>query len=346
MTRYNFKFAKNPTDTEEFSEASTHELKLLLALYASDGRCDEEELVSRVGVSRARVLSAIALWQEAGVLVERSEEDEKNIETSFYGNKLIDEFSERTVLGELEEESAKEIAVTIRNNKLSSLFDEIAAMMHKTMLTPAEIRRISELSSQYGLSEEYIATLAAHLLEENMLSVGILIKRAINLVGAGVANAETLSAYVSEKEKEKNDYIEYKRIFGIYERTLSKREREYISKWSREFGYGTEIVAMAYDITVINISKLSFAYMDKLLSDWNSHGCRTLSECEIRYEENKRENDMLAAEKKEKDAARRGIKRTEKPTKRYGDFDPEEAFRLALERSFAESSDSGNNESK
>jgi hypothetical protein len=61
-------------------------------------------------------------------------------------------------------------------------------MMHKTMLTPAEIRRLSELSSQYELTEEYIAMLAAHLAGENMLSVGILVKRAMTLVGQGVTD--------------------------------------------------------------------------------------------------------------------------------------------------------------
>ena len=346
MTGYDFKFVGKPTSKEEFSEASAHELKVLVALYESGGAITEDELVLRAGVSRARVLSALALWQEAGVIAERGEEDERGTaEVSFFGSTLTDEFPERTVLGELEEESAREIAATIRNNKLSSLFDEIAAMMNKAMLTPAEIRRISELSSQYGLSEEYIATLAAHLLEENMLSVGILIKRAMNLAGGGVANTEALVAYIADKEREKNDYLEYKRIFGIFDRRFSKREKEYIEKWSREYCYGTEIVGMAYDITVINISKLSFAYMDKLLCDWFTHGCKTLSECEARYEENKREKEAEAAEKKASSEARRGERKPKQQTARFGDFDPEEAFRLALQRSFAETG-SGGSENK
>lgn len=339
MTKY--KFLKKPSETDEFSEASVHELRVLVALYESRGELDEAAFVERTGTSRARLTSALALWQESGVIAERGE-NEPECETSFWGSRITDEFPERTVPGELEEESATDIARTIRNNKLASLFDECAAMMHKTMLTPAEIRRLSELSSQYELTEEYIAMLAAHLAGENMLSVGILVKRAMTLVGHGVANVEALADYISQKEKERSEFAEYRRVFGIYNRSLTKSEREYIEKWSREYAFGTEIVGMAYDITVMNTSKLSFAYMDKLLADWHSAGCKTLADCEKRYDEHHRELEAEAEAKRAKTDARRGTEK-KKPAPRFGDFDPEEAFRLALSRSFASDGDSADN---
>lgn len=329
MTRY--KFLKRATETEEFAEASVHELRVLVALYESEGVLDEEKLLAASGVSRARMSAALALWEESGVIAEVGE-DETAISVSFFGSKLSEEFPERVVLGELEEESGVEIAKTIRNNKLAALFDECAALMHKSMLTPAEIRRLSELSSQYGLSEEYILTLAAHLSEENMLSVGILVKRAITLVGQGVGSVDALVDYIADRERERADFAEYRRIFGIYNRSLSKKEREYLERWSTEYAYGTEIVGMAYDIAVMNTAKLSFSYMDKLLSDWHGAGCKTLAECEQRYEQRKRELDEEAEKKRERTAARRPEKK--KSTPRFGDFDPEEAFRLALSRSF------------
>ena len=208
MTKY--KFLKKPSEAEEFSEASVHELRVLVALYESQGEIDEESFIQKTGTSRARLTSALALWEESGVIAER-DDNEPPSETSPWGNRITEEFPERVVLGELEEESAADVARTIRNNKLAALFDECAAMMHKAMLTPAEIRRLSELCSQYELSEEYIATLAAHLAEENMLSVGILVKRAITLVGQGVGSAEALADYIAARETEKTEYSEYRR---------------------------------------------------------------------------------------------------------------------------------------
>ena len=335
MIRYEFDFPIKASDTEEFREASAAELKVLVALIESGGCISDDELSDKLEVSKARVSAAIALWQESGVITPR----EHGKEVSFFGNKLTEEFPEREVLGELVEESSLSVAKTIRDKRLASLFDEIAAMMGKAMLTPQEIKRISELSSQYELSEEYIATLAAHLLERGNLSVGGLIRRAMKLSGDGIVTAEHLSEYVKDKEREHDEYMEYRRVFGIFDRTLSPTEKKYLHKWSRELAYGTEIVTMAYDISVMHTSKLSFKYMDTLLSDWAEHGCKTLSECETRYAERKAELDAEAEKNRTANEKRRPSKKTEDTGAKvkYGDFDPEEAFRIALSRSFGDS---------
>jgi len=332
MIRYEFDFPIKASETEEFREASAAELKVLLALIESSGNITDEELSESCGVSKARVTAAVALWQESGVIAPR----EHNKEVSFYGNKVSDEFAEREILGELSEESSVMVAKTIRDKHLASLFDEIASMMGKAMLTPQEIKKISELASQYELSEEYIATLSAHLLAEGKLSVGILVRRAINLVGAGVITADQLTAYISDREQEKNEYMEYRRIFGIFDRKLSPMEKGFLHKWSREFAFGTEIVTMAYDISVMNTSKLSFKYMDKLLTDWSESNCRTLSDCERRYAERKAELDAELQKKRDETEKRRPSKTNQASggKVKYGDFDPEEAFKIALARSF------------
>ena len=333
MIRYEFDFPKKASDTDEIREASAAELKVLVALIESGGSITDDELSDKLEVSKARVSAAIALWQESGVIAPR----EHGKEVSFYGNKLTEEFPEREVLGELTEESSLSVAKTIRDKRLASLFDEIAAMMGKAMLTPQEIKRISELASQYELSEEYIATLSAHLLEQGKLSVGVLIRRAMKLAGDGVLTAEHLSEYIKDKERERDEYMEYRRVFGIFDRKLSPTEIKYSSKGSRDLAFGTEIVTMAYDITVMNTSKLSFSYMDKLLCDWHEHGCTTLSECETRYAERKAELEAEAEKKSADNEKRRSSKKTETTSKvKYGDFDPEEAFRIALSRSFGD----------
>ena len=329
MIRYEFDFVKHPSETEEFKEASVHELKTLVALFESGGSVSEDELCEKTGVSRARVLAAIALWQEADVIAPRSEKKE----VSFFGNTLSHEFAERTYLGELEEEGAKQVAKTIRDNKLLSLIDELAKLMGKPMLTPREIRSISQLSSQCSLSEEYIAVLAAHVKETGSFSVTNLVNRALSLVKEGVMTTETLTEYITSREEDRKIPKEYKRIFGIYKRAFSDKEKEYLVKWVDGYGFGEAIVRKAYDISTINTGDLSFVYMDKLLTDWHEGGCKTVSECEVRYAERKLEIEREVEQRKSQNEKRRPETK-KKPEKRYGDFDPEEAFKLAIGRSF------------
>lgn len=337
MTRYEFHFVKDPSLSEEFAEASAGELKVLVVLYAFGGVIDEDELINKSGLSKARVSSALALWQEAGVIEEGAEEKEEffDEEVSFYGNSVKNEFEERTLVQELDEQPSKEIAATIRNKKLCGLFDEIAMLMQKPMLTPQEIRRLSELVSQYELSEEYILTLAAHLNEKGALTVNAVVNRATNLVGKGVNTADELNAYITEKEKESKDIAEYKKIFGINNRKISPRENDYLHKWSSEYCFGAVIVEEAYSQCSINTAKLSLAYIDKILTDWHEHSCKTLDECRDRYRERKAELIKEAEAKREANAKRRPEKSQPKQVKRYGEFDAEEAFKLALDRSFA-----------
>lgn len=331
MTRYEFEFVKNPTECEEFAEASAHELRVLVALFSLDGTSDEDELVKKSAVSRARLASALALWQGAGVIALK-----KAAEASFYGNKVEEEFSERIELDALAEESSLEVAKTIRDRSLASLFAELAAMQ-KRELTHMETKRIASLISQCNLSEEYILILAAYMKEEGNLSVLLLVKRAMTLAGEGISTAEALESYIAYKETDEREMMEYRRIFGVYGRSFSKKEKELLGKWSKVYGYGTEIVGMAYDISTLHTSKLSLPYMDTLLTDWHSHGAKTLSECEARYAERKAELDREEALRREETSKRRGGGEKKKNAARYGDFDPEEVFRLALDRSYSDS---------
>ena len=335
MTRYNFKFtAVKVSETAEFADASLNELRVIQVLFDMGGSASEDELIERSGISKARLASSLAFWQEAGVIVPSEEE-------TIYGNKITEEFPERVIIGEPMEESASEIAATIRSHKLASLFDEIAAMMKKTMLTPMEMKNIAILCSQYSLNEEYIATLAAHLHGKGSLTVRNLTARCKKLVDNGVNTVEELETSIAADEHARQDLIRYKIIFGVNNRAFSKKEREYIDKWSKTYGYGTEIIEMAYGVETLNTGEISFRYMDTLLTDWYESGCRTLLDCEKRCEAVRIMRENEAKDKKAASAPVRKEKKKESP--RYGDFDPEEAFRLALERSYPSEKSSADN---
>ena len=120
-------------------------------------------------------------------------------------------------------------------------------------------------------------------------------------------------------------------IFGIYNRALSKTEKELFRKWSKDFGYYTEIVGEAYDIAVNTVTRGFVSNADKHLSRWYETGCRTVSDCRKRYEED-------LAEKKAKKEKGKSEKKAA-PKERFGNFDVEDAFQRALDRSFGKKSD-------
>ena len=308
------------TDTEAFGEASREELRVLLALLEKDGKIDSiESLAALAKTSKARASSSIAFWEESGVIKKDSS-----------APTITEEFEERIRLGEIREVTAKEAATSIRKSGLADMISECAALMNRTSFNSAEIKELTALYEQYALSEEFIVTLAAYLSEQGKLTVTKLVNRAIKLCEREIDTPKALETYIVERESENEADREFRKLFGIYGRAPSKTEKECFKKWSSDYGYFTEIVGEAYDIAVTNATRGHLSYADKLLTRWYETGCRTLSDCRARYE----------ADEAEKKANRDSEKQKKAPTKpkkeRYGDFDPEEAFLKALERSYGE----------
>ena len=129
---------------------------------------------------------------------------------------------------------------------------------------------------------------------------------------------------------------EFRRLLGIYNRTLSPSEQGYFKKWSEEFGYSVGIVREAYDIAVLNTrsGRGDLRYMDSVLTSWYEAGCRTVSDCRERIEADRA--------KRSAQGAAQGAKKSSKSTPdtpRYGNFDINEAFADAVARSFSEDTD-------
>ncbi len=303
------------------SEASREELRVLLALVAAGGAVESEDSLASLSlVSKARCISALSFWEESGVI---SRDD---------GNPTVsEEFAERLAPDEIYEEESLVVASQIRNENLASMLEECATLMELPALSNTEIKQISALCTQLALSPEYVLTLAAALAKQGKLRVGKLVSEATRLSGRGVDKLESLEAYISltESAENNNQYWEYRRVMGIYNRNLSKSEQERFGKWEREFGYSAAIVSEAYDVAVESSSGKSVsAYMDKVLTAWHKAGCKTVSECRAKREADRAIYASKAEPKKYKKST------PEKP--RYGDFDIGDAFNKALMRSYGE----------
>ncbi len=308
------------SDTEAFSEASREELRALLVIIECNGRLESvEELARLAGISKARASSSLVLWEEAGVISELSETDAPTV---------TEEFEARLEAGEIEELESGSAARSIRSNNLADMINEFAALLGRATLNTPEIKKLTALSEQYSLSPEYILTLAAYMAQHGKLTVSKLTDKAIKLTERDICDTAALDVYLTELAGESEIEYRFRGIFGIYGRALSKTEKEAFKRWSREYGYFTDVVGEAYDIAVTKASRGYVGYADRILTHWYESGCRTLAECRARYE----------AEEAEKRAAREAAStkaaapKSEK--KRYGDFDAEEAFKKALERSY------------
>jgi len=323
MSDFCFKIKKSFSSFEEFIDASAEELRVLLVLIEKSGKAELSDLAALAGVSQARCKSCIALWESMGV-IERAKD-------TLGEPVIIEEFEERLSENELYEVSGKELAQSIRDNKLADLFYEIAALLGKHELTPMEGSGVRRLSVQYDLSSEYIVSLAGYGADREKLSVDRLVRRGMKLAGEGVETVQELEQYIADKGRENAEINAYHRLLGIEGRKFSPSEAEYLRKWIYDYGFGEQIIEKAYDLSALNTGKVKFQYMDTLLEDWHLTGCKTIPECVARSEI---VLAKLKAQMNEKNP-KKSMAKAPKKNLRYGDFDPEEALKRALNRSFS-----------
>ena len=320
MTEYTFKVnLSGITDLECFKEASKDELKVLVALASLNGEAVTlEQLTEMTGVSRARSLAAIALFEESGALKKYTDGIYAEVEYEFEP-------------APAKEQTAKEVARSIRENDLYEMNIELENMLGKT-LEARELERITSLHTKAGLSVEYILTLVAYLSErKKVLTVESIVREANNLVRKNIDTLEELELYIKEKADEVAGEMEIRRTLGIFGRNLTKSEREYFKRWLTEFCYSTVIISEAYDITIKATGQLSLPYMNSVLSGWHEAGCKTIEDCQAKTNARKYESA-----KKANNNSQNKKKSVEAETPKYTDFNSEDALLRALERSYGD----------
>lgn len=323
MTEYTFKVKlEGITELDCFKEASKDEMKILVAIlsFGTETFC-AEELSESLGISVARVKSCITLFTECGVLTDYSDKPLADVEYEF----------EPTKKDKAARDSSVEVARSIRENDLYEMNRELETLFEKTLET-REIERLTSLHTKKGLSAEYILTLTAFLKDRRQtLTVESIVREANKLVSQDIDTLEELEIYVKEKSNEVAGEMEMRRLFGIYGRTLTKTERDFFKKWMHEYGYSSSIIGEAYDVTVAAINKMSLSYINSILTEWHSAGCKTVEECRARVNIRKANTSKNA-----NNTSQKTKKTTTAETPKYADFNSEDALLRALERSYGD----------
>lgn len=163
---------------------------------------------------------------------------------------------------------ASEISRRLKENpRMSQMYKMVGQILGKT-LSSADTELLYSFHDYYGLSVEVILVLIEYYVSKGKTSMKYMEKEAGKWVSAGVDSVEKAKAHIKKRE----DFLSYtsriRTLLGIQERSLSTRELTYINKWQNELSMSPDMVKNAYELTVNQTGKLSFAYMNKILESW------------------------------------------------------------------------------
>ena len=159
--------------------------------------------------------------------------------------------------------------------------------------------------------------------EGKRLTVAYIEKTAYALYNDGIDTLEKFEKYVKDQEAYGSITGRMRRLFGVGDRSFTKTEKSYHTKWIKDWQMPYELIEYAYDITVDAKGKLIYPYMSKILSDFHDENITTLEAAEAR-------TDGYRSKLKEE---------REKSGQSFGSdvkssFDSQEFFDRALKRSY------------
>lgn len=161
--------------------------------------------------------------------------------------------------------------------EIGHLFNEAQIKLGKTIGYDGQCTLLL-LHDHYGLPTEVL-----FMLIEYCVSVGKTNYGYIETVGKDWGNKEidTLEKAADRIASLKNANSIWKEVAstaGLNNPRPTTKQASLISKWNKEFGYGADIIYLAYEEMANHTGKLNFNYMDKILTTWYQAGVKSSSD--------------------------------------------------------------------
>lgn len=267
-----------------FSKSEYIQIYLYLKYYVHKNKKfpSEEEIAFSLGIGKKQVEFILDYWVNCGEIlcsdgeyslpVESQKTEIKKISGSASGISKRKITRPSYTMAEID-------AVASRSKVVSGLFYQAEKVLDK-VLTQSDMEMLYSFVDWLGLPVEVITMLLSYAVKCGKTGRRYLETVAIDWAERGIDNFEAAEAFVRELEQRDSKEWKIRSILGIYDRALTATEKKYISQWIEDETISLDLVPLAYDKTISNTGKLSYAYMNKILLSWATEGFSTEAEVE------------------------------------------------------------------
>ena len=284
-----------PTDIvdKHIRLANGDQLKVLLwILRNSTENPDIDEMCKALKMNKSDASDYLQYWVLTGVLSENGE--------IITPAPVVETKKEETVI--IKEEKKPEIPViSVTPSKPSSreildridespeighLFNEAQQMLGKTIGYDGQCTLLL-LHDHYGLPTEVL-----FMMIDYCVSIGKSNYAYLEAVGKdwGLREIDTLEKAAEQITILKNSnaiWKEFAQNAGITNPRPTVKQTEYLRKWNSEWKFNINMILLAYEEMANHTSKLSMAYIDKILMNWYNNGYKTSEDVAKASEEQK-----------------------------------------------------------
>lgn len=279
-----------PTDVVDkyMRIASGISIKVLLYFLRYSGHSIETAQVSQaLSISEEDVKDSLMFWEQFGLI-------KKNNDTYTPVAEQIAPVSasEKTYVNEITGEQARitavktaalrsphfspiQIADTVKgNDEVSYLFKTCEALYGRP-LKHTEQNALVTIVDEIGLPSEVTLMLVDYCFSIDKPTPAFMKNMAVEWMENGVTTLHAAEEYISGLQAKFGAENIVKSVFGIGNRALSQKEKDFAVQWVNDWGFNAEIIRLAYDINVNAKGKFTFPYISKILETWHQKGLHT-----------------------------------------------------------------------
>lgn len=257
-----------------------------LGLCYSNKPSDNAAIADALDILESDVIKAWKYWVKAGLISLGKDGSVTFLSTN---DKAFEEKEKEDALPVIQEEDEHNISVLKRDismeeitakmgiDKSFSDMLKMAQLIWQKPLTQSEIKALYSFLEWYSFSYEVLLMLLEYCAaEEKTKNIKYMETVAESWANDGITTVKMAEKIIKKKEKERIMLKKCAQIFSL-NRAFSDKEVQYISDWTNKFAMSEAMIREAYTRTTINTGKLSFQYMNKILSSWAKDGIRTLA---------------------------------------------------------------------
>lgn len=219
-------------------------------------KCTSAEIAEKLAILESDVLKAWQYWADKGYQVKQIPQKQ--------------EIKPKLIAAKRPEYTPQEMAMYMKREDITKLFRSAEAKLGKT-LSSNDMSTLFSFYDWLGFPFDVIELLLTYCVSRNKRGMRYIEQVAIGWAEAGVDTAEKAAAYIQMRTK---GYKEILRAFGQSGRMPVKEEERYIKKWLQEYRLPLDVVLTACERTVLKTGGVSFAYADRILSDWKKAGVK------------------------------------------------------------------------
>ena len=271
---------------ELVKNADEEDVRVLLAailLEQRDGEIDSELLRTGLGISEAELSASVKFWRGAGLLGTSKRAAKKETDTQKQGAE--EKKPEKTDIesahrgGKVEREefpsyTTEELTALMKKRRITSDFIGEASRVYGKIFNQHEVEIIVRMIDYIGFDEECVLMLLSFFAKDKK-TLRYIEKTALALYDEGISTASELQEKLCALEHIRTGEGQIRAMFGMTGRSLTTKEKKYISTWLGKMNFDVEMIRLAYEKTVDATHSPSCAYANGILERWFADGIDT-----------------------------------------------------------------------